>query len=470
MNNKPNIVFILADQLRASALSIYDEKNINTPNIDKLAEQGVVYENSISNCPVCTPYRAMLLTGKYPQTTGHIINFVNTRYDEIGWGDIYKKAGYSTGYVGKWHLHTGSFPTVTDAIDFVPEGRSRLGFDYFRAYNFHMNYFNGSIATNDWHCENWEGYETKGLMKYVDEFIDSANKENPFCLFVSPHQPHVTPNKYAPEHYYEKLGDIELPPNVPDEYKEESTQMYRHYLAMTLAFDEMVGDIDKKLTEHGLNDNTIVVVTSDHGTQGGSHNIHPWSKKMPWEESIHTPFIMRWPKKLEAGTRNDTVFGAADILPSFMSMCGIDLSIEFEGNDLSEKLLSNTQNDEDEDVFIMNFINDYDYATDGNEWRGVRTKRYTYAKWLDGREILYDNQKDKYQQENLVECSSYKEIKDKLQKRMLEYMKEYNDELVCGSYYNSWYDNERRVIKNSKGDLPHPEKYPDLLLEWENAK
>ncbi len=124
-NNSPNIVFLLTDQLRASTLSIYDEKNIQTPNINGIANEGVVFDNAISNCPVCTPYRSMLLTGKYPQTTGHVVNFVTTRYDEIGWGDIFKKAGYDTAWIGKWHLHKGSFPTIKNSRDFVPQGRSR---------------------------------------------------------------------------------------------------------------------------------------------------------------------------------------------------------------------------------------------------------------------------------------------------------------------------------------------------------
>jgi len=130
MPDRPNILFILADQLRARSLPVYGERQIQTPHIDRLAREGVVLSNAVATCPVCTPHRSMLLTGRHPQTIGHVINFVRTRHDEIGIGDAFARAGYRTGWVGKWHLHTGSFPHTDGAVDYVPEGRDRLGFDY----------------------------------------------------------------------------------------------------------------------------------------------------------------------------------------------------------------------------------------------------------------------------------------------------------------------------------------------------
>ena len=98
METKPNILFILADQLRASSLPAYGELQIETPNLTRLVEEGTIFTNAISTCPVCTPYRSMLLTGRHPQSTGHIINFVNTRHDEISIGDAFAQAGYRTAW------------------------------------------------------------------------------------------------------------------------------------------------------------------------------------------------------------------------------------------------------------------------------------------------------------------------------------------------------------------------------------
>ena len=151
--SRPNVLFILADQLRASSLPLYGEHQIETPHLDRLAGEGLGFSNAIATCPVCTPYRAMLLTGRHPQTTGHVINFLRTRHDEIGVGDAFAHAGYRTGWIGKWHLHTGSFPQVSSTRDYVPEGRDRLGFAYWRGYNFHTDYFDGHVNLDDWRVE-----------------------------------------------------------------------------------------------------------------------------------------------------------------------------------------------------------------------------------------------------------------------------------------------------------------------------
>src|SRR5262245_27674655 len=136
MTSRPNVLLILVDQLRASSLPTYGEGQIETPHLDRLAGDGVVFDSAVSTCAVCTPYRAMLVTGRHPQTTGMLLNFLRIRHDEIGIADAFGHAGYRTGWVGKWHMHTGSFPQVQGA-DFVPEGRDRLGFQHWRGYNFH---------------------------------------------------------------------------------------------------------------------------------------------------------------------------------------------------------------------------------------------------------------------------------------------------------------------------------------------
>ncbi len=174
---RPNILYLMCDQLAARVLELYGASYIETPNIDRLAAEGVTFDNMIATCPVCTPFRSMWLTGRHPQTTGHLINFVRTRHDEIGWGDAFARAGYRTGYVGKWHLHTGSFPEI-GGRDFVPEGRDRLGFEWWRGYNFHTDYFGGAVNLDDWRCESWEGYETEALTRYAFEFLDAASSRS----------------------------------------------------------------------------------------------------------------------------------------------------------------------------------------------------------------------------------------------------------------------------------------------------
>lgn len=321
MKKRPNILFLFADQLRAASLPVYGENQINTPNIDRLAREGVTFTNSISTCPVCTPYRSMLLTGRHPQTTGHVINFMQTRHDEISIGDAFSHAGYRTAWVGKWHLHTGSFPQI-GGPDYVPEGRDRLGFQHWRGYNFHTDYFNGSVNLDGWRYERWKGYETNALNQYAMEFMDSVNDE-PFCLFISPHQPHHTSYEFAPQKYYESLPEqLNLPANVAESQMEKALDVYRHYLAMTLALDDMVGELLDYLNRTGLADDTLFIFTSDHGTQMGAHGWEPFKKKVPYEESLLVPMIMRLPGVFDANRICDVLTAPVDIFPSLSTPCG----------------------------------------------------------------------------------------------------------------------------------------------------
>ena len=137
---------------------------------------------------------------------------------------FFNRNGYRTAWVGKWHLHTGSFPEI-GGRDYVPEGRDRLGFQHWRGYNFHTDYFNGTVNLDDWRNERWKGYETDALNRYAFQFMDDIEDDTPFCLFISPHQAHSTPYEFAPEEYYDRLPtELQLPENVPDAVKEQSVK------------------------------------------------------------------------------------------------------------------------------------------------------------------------------------------------------------------------------------------------------
>ena len=345
--------------------------------------------------------------------------------------------------------------------DWVPEGRDRLGFDYWRAYNQHMVYFDGFVHKDDWNYERWDGYETEGLLKYGFEFMDSSVDE-PFFLVLSPHQPHFTPFEFAPRRFYEDLPDqIELPINVPEEKLEVSREMYRHYLAMILAVDEMVGRVLKYLDDKNLTDNTIVLFTSDHGTQGGSQGVNPWSKKNHFDASIHVPGIIRYPGSISPGTRTPQIVNMVDWFPTLCGLAGLRVPRSIEGQDRSE-ILRNNGDVEQGAAFIMNFSKWFDWFENGAEWRGVRTNTHTYARWLDGREQLYDLQEDPFQMNNLAGRDL--SVQTSLQELLAHTQSLRNDELVPCKDWKHWLDEQRRVIKNAYGPLSHPESEPDWSL------
>ena len=464
MDKQPNVVVLFPDQLRAASLPVYGENQIQTPNIDRLRGEGMLLENAISNCPVCTPARAMLVTGRYPQTTGHLINTTRTRHSEISIGDAFAHAGYKTGWVGKWHLHTGLWPAIDrmpQHPDWVPEGRDRLGFDYWRAYNQHMVYFDGFVHKGSWNYERWDGYETDGLLKYGIEFMQQAEGD-PFLLFLSPHQPHYTPFEFAPAHYYERLPDeLELPANVPEHQQAASKDMYRHYLAMILAIDDMLGGLLDYLDESGKAENTIVLFASDHGTQGGSQGVNPWSKKNPYDMSIHVPGIVRYPNKLAAGSAYSGIVNMVDWFPSLCGLANLPVPRSVEGNNLAAGWLQ--QNElADNSAFIMNFSKWFDWFQDGAEWRGVRTETHMYAKWLNGKTQLYNLNEDPLQMHNLAGQGLGEE--QKLRALLTEHQQQRKDELVPCTAWQHWLDDQRRVVRNAHGELSHPESIPDWSL------
>ena len=467
MKDKPNIVVLFPDQLRALSLPLFGEQQIATPAIDRLASEGVNLTNAIANCPVCTPARAMMMTGRYPQTTGHLINTTRTRHSELSIADAFSYQGYRTAWIGKWHLHTGLWPAIDrmpQHPDWVPEGRDRLGFQYWRAYNQHMVFFDGFVHKDDWNYERWEGYETDGLLNYATEFLDSVH-DKPFLMFLSPHQPHYTPFEFAPSKYYEALpSTLALPSNVPPNKMDVSLEMYRHYLAMILAIDEMLDRILKDLDKRGLTEKTIFVLTSDHGTQGGSQGVNPWSKKNPYESSIHVPGIIRYPRMIQPNSTCENIFSAVDWFPTLCELAGIPVPRSIEGKSRALNLIDPGKSaDPNDSAFIMNFSKYFDWFEDGAEWRGVRTVDHTYARWLDGREELYDLKEDPLQVNNLIEIADDMLVEN-MKARLINHQIQRQDELVPCTAWKDWLDEQRRVIRNAFGNLSHPESLPDFSL------
>jgi len=462
-DKRPNILFLLADQLRAASLPIYGARAVATPNLDRLATEGVTAANAISTCPVCTPYRSMLLTGRHPQSTGHLINFLRTRHDEIGIGDVFSRAGYRTAWVGKWHLHTGTFPG--DGSDVVPPGRDRLGFDFWRGYNFHMQYFDGWVDGPDGEPLQWQGYETDALNRYALEFLDGLNGGEPFCLFVSPHQPHWTPHAFAPDEYYARLPEsLELPANVAERWKSKAIEAYRHYLAMTLALDDMLGELLAELDRRHLADDTLVIFTSDHGSQFGAHDITPWQKHAPYQESLHVPWIMRWPGVFDGGRTTDELIAPVDVLPTLCGLCGVNIPRTVEGTDLSGALRGTPDAPRNDAVLTMNFTARHNDLADGNEWRGLRTRTHNYFRRLDGSVELYDLAADPLEMTNLTDDPAAAKLREQMEAQMRQRMAALGDEMVPATSCENWFDADRRIICNARGPLGNPESPPDWSL------
>jgi arylsulfatase A-like enzyme len=218
----------------------------------------------------------------------------------------------------------------------------------------------------------------------------------------------------------------------------------------------------------GMADNTIVLLASDHGTQGGAHDVHPWLKKHPYEESIHVPGVMRYPGVIDAGLVTDELFGMPDFFPTLCGLAGVPVPQSVEGRDLSGCLRPSPagvpQPPTQDALLLMNFSKYYDWFVDGAEWRGVRTKTAMYTEWLNGRVDMFDLTNDPLQMHNLADDAGYRSQRRDLSAALRDLQVERGDELVACTDWKDWLDSQRRVVRNAFGELSHPESEPDWSL------
>jgi arylsulfatase A-like enzyme len=468
---KPNVLFVFPDQLRADMCGVYGGRNIATPNIDRLASEGVVFTNSVSTCPLCTPYRGMLQTGRYPTHSGIIINFVEASHAQSPHclADLFGAAGYQTGYIGKWHLaagvHKGGNPTTGAATcaladdvdyDFVAPGPQRLGYRHWQAYNFHYDYYNYWWYEDEPKMRTSDRYEadteTDQAIAYMEKCRQSAR---PFLVTVAPHPPHPPfTSSYTPEGYWERAPEKPWwPPNVPADNPCTDDEL-RCYLAMIQNADDNLGRLLDYLESSGLARNTIVVFTSDHGEMMGSHGRV--QKMVPYAEAINVPLIMRWPQRIAPGIRVDALQTPMDHLPTLCGLAGLSIPSEVDGIDLSA-VVTGMGSDGRDGVLIGHYSSSellLETGTTWPEWRGVRTKQHTYVRWLAGAEELYDNLTDPYQMENLAEGGSASEVLVRLRSRMSDLLAAAHDDFRPGSGYADWYDDCRNLVRTALGPVP----------------
>lgn len=412
----PNILYILTDQWRAQALSCAGDKNLQTPHIDSLAKDGVHLTNAYSNSPVCTPHRAILMTGKFASRTTVWQNNDLLPPEEHCIAEHFGEAGYQTGYIGKWHLDGPAKPGHV---------RYRQGWDYWAGFN-RGHAFNKGVYFTDSEAKKKvpEGvFEPIHQTDMAIDFITSkANNNAPWFLTVSyggPHMPYTAPNEYMDKI---KPDQFKLRPNVKN-LSDRNRKALHGYYAHCMCLDDCIGKLMKTLKDLGIDNNTLICFTSDHGdmhrSQGESY------KSKPWEESIGVPFIAKWPKGIAAGHQTDSLFSTIDIYPTLCGLCKLDKPNGLDGTDLSHVFRKTSG--KDAEVVYLTIGNPEKEAA----WRGVRTKQYTYA-WYPNKKagyMLCDNLADPYQMKNLIDKPEHKELQKKMHGLMLQQMKEIEEPL-----------------------------------------
>jgi arylsulfatase A-like enzyme len=470
---KPNVLFVFIDQLRADVCGIYGGSDIETPHIDRLASQGATFANAVSSCPLCTPYRGMVQTGRYPTHSGIVMNFVeaNPRQNPRCLGQMFAAAGYGTGFIGKWHLSSGwrreeglyernqaaveAYRAKNPETEYVAPGPGRLGYAQWQAFNFHTA-FNDYYFYEDKPERIFSGrYETDTEIDQAIAFMERhKNSGRPFLLCVAPHPPHPPfAPEYIPKGYLERVPEtVRWSPNVPADNPRPLIEM-RYYLAMAKNVDDNIGRLMQYLDTSELAGDTIVVFTSDHGEMHGSHGR--LDKMVPYAEAMNIPLLIRWPGRVEAGSRIDALQVPMDHLPTLCGLAGMRIPSEADGADLSPVILGQSKDSRDE-VLIGNYTSHWDFFQTGTrwpEWRGLRTKQYTYCRWLAGEEELYDNLEDPYQMKNLAEGGGEPAVLKRLRERLKDLLAAAHDDFLPGTAYGEWYDGRRNLIRTGLGPV-----------------
>jgi arylsulfatase A-like enzyme len=439
---KPNILLILPDQMRASAMACDGNPDVQTPNIDRLAAEGIRFKRTYANVPVCCPARAILLTGTYPHVNGMIANDLRLREEHVTIAEVLRDAGYRTGFVGKWHLDGGPRDP-----GFVPPGPRRQGFDFWAAYQCHHLHFSPIYFRDAPEEILVPKFEPEASCDFAIEFLKTQPKDQPFFLTVQtgpPHDPYGAPEEYMKRYDAEKLtmpanwqpgsetarGAAGIPPRlrrpgmparpyVPIGGKEE---VAAYYAAIT-SLDDQVGRLLATLKEIGADENTIILFTSDHGDMLGSHGMR--RKRKPHDESARVPGILRWPARVPRGKTVDTLFSHVDMPPTLLALAGLDVPKTMQGADLSRVALGQTTAGPDA-VLLQIFV---PFTPDGiaKPWRGIVTATHTYARYETEPWVLFDDQADPHQMKNLASDPAHAALGERLDAQLAALMQKHGD-------------------------------------------
>jgi arylsulfatase A-like enzyme len=472
-DKRPNLVYVFADQLRYQSLGYAGDRRAKTPVIDRLASEGANFKNAVTVAPVCAAHRASLFTGKYPSTTGMVINELRLNPDHKCIAHVLNEGGYETGYIGKWHLWANQAGRHDDpGNSYTPLGPHRLGFDgLWAAYNFHHVYYDAYYHT-DSPEKIYYGkgvYEPDAQMGMAIDFIEKhAGRDRPFALFLSlgtPHDPWEKNN--VPGKYYDLFKDAAFPlpeswSDTPDPYMDRCTDpeqwlrywkprlpdFMRVYAAMNANLDWNVGRVVKAIEKAGIEEDTLFVFTSDHGEMFGAHGRI--FKTIFYDEACRVPFLVRRPGHVPAGHVPDACLNTPDIMPTLLSMMKLPIPREMEGMDLSRHALGQ-DGPEPEAAFMQGMGHTYHWK-DGYEWRALRDKRYTYAVYrVDGSELLLDNQNDPLQTRNLTGDPAHAAELERFRDMLAKKRADLNDTFEKCTWYRDHWTKNREILRGAIG-------------------
>ena len=471
---KPNIIYIMADDLTTQAISAYGGiyKDIApTPNIDKVAKEGMLFQDVLVTNSICGPSRAAILTGNYSNLNGYYKNESGGKFDDSKWTfpQEFQKNGYKTALFGKWHL-----------------GTEPVGFDTFKYHNAsgqQGNYWNPLYNDNGKNVKE-KGYATNLSTDFALNWLGATEMtDKPFLMvlqYKAPHRPWHPDTKYKKlwddiempypstfndnykgrektagdtemtmdyfsrrdmklerpknlkrkeiiqwDFYGAKAGEIVQPKGMTNEEgKKWRYQNYiKDYLACVKSVDDNIGRVLTYLKENNLEENTVIVVTSDQGFYLGDHGF--FDKRFIYEESLRMPFMVKYPQRIKAGSVNEDIITNIDFAPTLLELAGIKTIQKMQGTSFVPVLEGNTPKDWQEAMYYHYY--EFTFWHHVQPHYGIRTQKYTLAHFYYNIDVweLYDLEKDPNQMNNIYNDPNYTstitELKAKLKNLMIKY-------------------------------------------------
>ena len=399
--SRPNIIFIMSDDHAVPAVSAYGgflAEIFKTPNLDRLADEGMRFNNAFCTNSICTPSRASILTGKYSHMNGVYTLEEKISDDQTTFPKLLRQAGYYTGMIGKWHLHT-----------------EPKGFDYWKVMVGQGRYHDpiycemgkgwsrdpeGGVGTS------YSGHVTDINTDFALDFLENRPKNKPFSLLLHYKAPHDE-WEYS-EKYEDLLADIDVPEpsTLYDDYgtrgygiklqtqkigenhtfyenetghlsgkarKAAQYQSYiKRYLRCVASIDENIGRVLRYLDDNDLTDNTIVVYTSDQGFYLGEHGMY--DKRFMYEESLRIPLLIRYPKAVQSGIVNNDIVTNIDFASTFLDYANVGIPEDIQGESLRDLVEGNTPEDWRQSMYYRYWMHGAHFNIPGHY--GIRTKDY----------------------------------------------------------------------------------------------
>lgn len=443
-SSQPNIIFILTDDHRYDAMGFMGHPFLETPNMDKMAKEGIHFDRAIVTTSLCSPSRASILSGKYAHNHGVVSNYNPVDENLKFFPEYLRKAGYQTAFVGKWHMGG-------------EDDEPRNGFDYWLSFKGQGSYWADGHGTSrvvpqtsrDGYNINGKrvaqkGYITDELTNYALDWLNSRSGEKPFFIYISHkavHSDFVAADRHigrykdkqikVPETFAVQNGKpmwvtnqrnsrhgAEFAYNLPDF---DLSKYYQRYCETLLAVDENLGRILKWVENSDNPENTMVVYMGDNGFHFGEQGLI--DKRTAYETSIKVPLLMWWPGKLDKAVRIDEVVANIDIAPTFLDFAEASIPDDMDGRSFKPLIEGKECDWREELLYEYYWERNYPYTP---TIHALLTDRYKFIRYQGIWDLneFYDLQSDPTESVNLIHSESHQELIENYRNRMFELLKE----------------------------------------------